>query len=231
MRQCSFAPENSLIIKRTRLIISGHQSKVRRVLLFSVQQLSTFSKLELSVLLDVARRAIKTAVRSGDVYQPEIDGLPTAFAQPGASFVTLHVGGALRGCIGTIEARKALALDVAENAFSAATEDERFYPIVESDFPSLSIHISLLTRLSPIQFLSEKELLRELNVGIDGLVIRDGPYRATFLPVMWERLKTPEQFLRRLKEKAGLQASYWSSTFEASRFYVEQEVTGLFLES
>src|SRR3954471_22145889 len=48
---------------------------------------------------------------------------------PGAAFITLSLGTQLRGCIGSPEARQALALDVAENAAGAAFEDPRFEPL------------------------------------------------------------------------------------------------------
>ncbi|MEF8717776.1 MAG: AMMECR1 domain-containing protein [Candidatus Accumulibacter necessarius] len=69
-----------------------------------------------SALLVTARNAI--AKRFG------LTGFPVEpvaeLAEPGATFVTLTQNGQLRGCIGSLEAHRPLAIDVAENALAAA---------------------------------------------------------------------------------------------------------------
>ena len=44
---------------------------------------------------------------------------------PAATFVTLHRGDELHGCIGTLEPRRSLVRDVATNAVAAALRDPR----------------------------------------------------------------------------------------------------------
>jgi AMMECR1 domain-containing protein len=70
-------------------------------------------------LLTIARNAI--ARRFGLTVAPVIGQADLSeLSQPGATFVTLTQAGQLRGCIGSLEAYRSLATDVAENAVAAA---------------------------------------------------------------------------------------------------------------
>jgi MEMO1 family protein len=145
-------------------------------------------------------------------------GLPAVLAAPGAVFVTLQRSGQLRGCIGSVIARRPLIADVSDNAFKAAFKDPRFAPLRPDELDSLDLSMTLLTPPAPMRFVDEPNLLAQLRPAIDGLIIEDGPHRALFLPAMWRNLPDPRQFLNHLKQKAGLDAEYWSPAFRASRF-------------
>ncbi|MDD1628696.1 MAG: AMMECR1 domain-containing protein, partial [Methylococcaceae bacterium] len=56
---------------------------------------------------------------------------------------------------------------------------------------------------------------------IDGLILQEGNLRGTFLPSVWEQLPEPKQFLRHLKQKAGLPPDYWSETIKVYRYHTE----------
>ncbi len=140
--------------------------------------------------------------------------------EQGASFVTLNEGGELRGCIGTLVARRPLVEDVRGNARAAAFDDPRFAPLAATELPRVKIEVSVLSALELIPVASEDELLTELVPGRDGLFLTSGFYRATFLPQVWEALPDPRDFLRRLKMKAGLSPGYWSSDLRFSRYTV-----------
>ena len=60
-----------------------------------------------------------------------------------------------------------------------------------------------------------------MRPGIDGLILSDKGYRGTFLPSVWEELRTPELFFQQLKVKAGLPKEYWSKTLKLERYTVE----------
>ena len=137
-----------------------------------------------------------------------------------ASFVTLERCGALRGCIGTIEAHRALVVDVAENAFAAAFSDPRFAPLARHELADLEVRVSLLSPLERLAAVSEAALLAQLRPGIDGLVLRVGATRATFLPAVWEDLPEPTAFLRALLRKAELPESDWPRGAELWRYTV-----------
>lgn len=135
-----------------------------------------------------------------------------------ATFVTLKLNGELRGCIGTLTAHRPLLEDVRENALSAAFRDPRFEPLSKDEFKDISISISLLTKPEDISFSSEEDLLSQIRPGIDGLIIRDGNHRGTFLPSVWDDLPDKELFWKYLKRKAGLPQDYWSSSMEVQRY-------------
>ncbi len=174
-------------------------------------------------LLQVARQAIQAGLQSGGRKHLTIDAndFSTPLQQIRATFVTLEIDGALRGCIGTLEAHQPLICDVAHNAHSAAFSDPRFPPLSEAEFPKLDIHISILSPAESMQFSSQEDLLSQLRPGIDGLILQDGIYRGTFLPSVWESLPEAQQFLTHLKLKAGLPQNHWSDTVKVYRYTSE----------
>ena len=173
------------------------------------------------LLLDVAEQSIRHGLATGQALSVDLADYPEQLRQPGACFVTLRKHGELRGCIGSLSPRRPLLEDVARNSFAAAFEDPRFMSLREDELAELSLHISLLGPSEPLAIRTEAELLALLRPGIDGLILEDGPYRATFLPSVWEQLPEPRQFLQQLKRKAGLPEDYWSTTLRFSRYQCE----------
>ena len=173
-------------------------------------------------LLQIADASIRTGLKTGQMLK-QIKGVPNALSDDGAAFVTLKTAsGQLRGCIGSAQAHRPLAVDVAENAYKAAFKDPRFPPVTADEYETLKLSISVLSPQTPMQITDEADLLSQLRPGVDGLVISDGNQRALFLPSVWEQLPTPDVFLGQLKHKAGMAADHWSETFEASRFIAEE---------
>jgi AmmeMemoRadiSam system protein A len=176
---------------------------------------------ERSKLLALARAAIAVG-RDAPWLGPDLAGLPPALRAPGASFVTLHRHGELRGCIGSLEPHRPLAEDVAGNARAAAFMDPRFPPVGRDEVAGLELEISVLSPLTPLAAASEAELLAALRPGTDGLVLVEGARRATFLPAVWRQLPEPRSFLAHLKHKAGLPADHWSPAIRFLRYTVEE---------
>lgn len=172
-------------------------------------------------LLQLAKSSIECGVQTGKPLKINLADYPAELLESRATFVTLHKNGQLRGCIGVLEAVRPLAEDIAENAFSAAFKDHRFSPLTADELNDLEIHLSLLTPAEPLNFSSEQDLLSQLKPGIDGLILKEGFRRGTFLPSVWETLPKPEQFLRHLKQKAGLAPDYWSGSIEIYRYRTE----------
>jgi uncharacterized protein len=129
--------------------------------------------------------------------------VPPALAEPGASFVTLERQGALRGCVGTLEAIRPLYEDVQRNAVRAM-HDPRLPAVTVDDWPDLDVKVSVLTAPVPVPVAGRDELLAVVRPGVDGLIISDGERRATFLPAVWAKLPEPDRFLDALLAKAGL---------------------------
>jgi AmmeMemoRadiSam system protein A len=138
-----------------------------------------------------------------------------------ACFVTLHLDGQLRGCIGSLEAHRPLIEDIAHNAFSAAFRDPRFSPLSKAEFEQITIDLSILTPPVAMTFTSEMDLLEQIRPGIDGLIIEDQGRRGTFLPSVWQQLPDKIAFLTHLKMKAGLPPQHWSDTLRMSRYETE----------
>nr|WP_236725592.1 AmmeMemoRadiSam system protein A [Candidatus Reidiella endopervernicosa] len=174
---------------------------------------------------DDLRQLARDSIRHGLTHGKALDVNASDYSDPlqrqRATFVTLELGGTLRGCIGTLEAHRPLAVDVASNAYAAAFSDPRFPPLDENEFQRLDIHISILTPSEPLLFNGEEDLLEKIRPGIDGLILSEGYRRGTFLPSVWESLPNPEQFLQHLKLKAGLPADYWSDQIEIERYTTE----------
>ncbi len=184
--------------------------------------MNTYSDEQKDALRAIARESVEHGLDHGEPLPVDTDNLPDWLQEPRAAFVTLEKNGELRGCIGTLEARRPLAEDVAENAYAAAFRDPRFPPVTQDEWPDIDLHISVLSAPEPMSFTSETDLLRQLRPGVDGLIIEEGRARATFLPQVWEDVPDPIVFLRHLKYKAGLPPEYWSDTIRAWRYTAER---------
>jgi hypothetical protein len=143
-------------------------------------------------------------------------------AEPGATFVTLRREGALRGCMGSLQAHRALGEDVRHNARSAAFLDPRFRPLSLREFEVVEVEVSLLSVPEPMEFSDEADALAQLEPGVDGLILQYGVHRATFLPQVWDELSDPRVFMAHLKRKAGLAVDFWSTEVRLQRYGVQK---------
>lgn len=180
-----------------------------------------FGPLHGALLLKVASDSVASGLAHGRALAVNEEDYPEDLRAVRATFVTLTIGGELRGCIGTLSARQALVKDVAEHAYEAAFGDSRFPPLRKEEFPGLEYHLSILSPMEPLAVKSEEELLKILRPGVDGLIIEEGFHRATFLPSVWESLPDPKDFLGKLKRKAGLREKHWSSAMKVFRYVAE----------
>ena len=180
-------------------------------------------------LLEIARQAIRSVVEGVPLETIDLAGLPMVLREEGVSFVTLTIAGQLRGCIGALEAYQPLALDVQEHAVAAATEDYRFPPVAREELPLIEIEISRLTPMRALDYSGSQDLLDKLRPGVDGVVIRDGMRRATFLPQVWEKVTSKEEFLDHLCLKMGARPNLWREkqlavwTYQVEEFRDEEK--------
>lgn len=172
------------------------------------------------ILTNLARAAIakQLAIPFAEPDVQNIDWLQ----RDSASFVTLHITGELRGCIGSLKAYRPLLEDVLNNAVHAAFQDPRFSPLTRDEFEHIDIEVSILTEAVPLQFSSEADALKQLRPHRDGVIFRHDYHSATFLPQVWDQLPTPELFMQHLKQKAGLSPYFWADDVELSRYEVEK---------
>jgi uncharacterized protein len=140
----------------------------------------------------------------------------------GATFVTLTQQGRLRGCIGSLEARRPLGEDVQANAQAAAFRDPRFPPLEADELAATRVEVSLLTPAVALDFSDEADALRQLRPGIDGMIFECHGRRGTFLPQVWDSLPDPREFFAHLKQKAGFTADFWSPEVRLYRYTVQK---------
>ncbi len=178
-----------------------------------------------TALATIARQSV-VAAASGCRYTPPREWMVGPLAEPGASFVTLRAAGELRGCIGSIRARRALGLDVAENGRAAALRDPRFDPVEARELAQLSVELTLLLPPEPLAVGGRDELLAALVPGVDGLVLEEDGHGATFLPAVWQQLPDPESFVAQLERKAGLRPGSWSPARRLFRYRAESIAVG-----
>jgi AmmeMemoRadiSam system protein A len=164
---------------------------------------------EKQTLLDLARQALEGGVRGEKLPPLDLESLPPRLQEQGASFVTLTITGDLRGCIGALDPYQPLAEDVREHAVAAALQDYRFPNVQPEELPQIEIEVSRLTHPVHLGYTNPEDLLSKLHPGIDGVVLRDGPRRATFLPQVWEKLPNPAEFLDHLCYKMGAAPDTW----------------------
>lgn len=176
-----------------------------------------------TALVELARQRIAAHLgcAPGELDLPADDAL----REKRGAFVTLHRGGVLCGCIGSLEATKPMVEAVAQNAIHAAFHDPRFEPLTEAELADLHVEVSLLTQPQPLAYANADELLRRLRPGIDGVILQGpGGAQATFLPQVWRQLPLPVQFLGQLCRKAGLAENAWRagplriSTYQVQSF-------------
>lgn len=154
-------------------------------------------------LLALARRSIGACLKTGKAPAQPLSPRPE-FNQPAAVFVTLNIGGRLRGCIGSLEPRSALADMVASYAGAAAFEDPRFSPVTEADLKKIDIEISVLSPLARVGGAAD------IKQGVHGVYLVSGRRSGTYLPQVWEHFNKKEDFLSSLcEEKAGLPPGAW----------------------
>lgn len=172
-------------------------------------------------LLRLARETLAARLAGGPAPSPVKLSAPREHS---GAFVTLLVKGDLRGCIGYPGATEPLDEVVTSCAVASATEDPRFPSVEGAELDHLTVEISVLTPIVPVEDVSE------IEVGRHGLVIEQGFRKGLLLPQVateynWDR----ETFLAHTCLKAGVPANAWRSgariyKFEAQVF--SEETTG-----
>ena len=148
--------------------------------------------------LGLARQAVEQYVRSQTVLPPP-DDPPPLLKDPGAAFVTLRLGKALRGCIGTLGPTKpTLAHEIIANAVAAASSDPRFPPVASSELGVVLYEVDILGALEPIP--DERHLDPEQY----GVVVQAGERRGVLLPAI-EGVTSPRQQVAIARAKAVIQ--------------------------
>ncbi len=164
------------------------------------------SDTEKAKLLEIARKTLVSLFEKDGKGAPgEADiNFSDKFRVKRGAFVTLKIGGNLRGCIGYIFPREPLVRTIINNTTNSALHDRRFRPVQKSEIKDIDIEISALSQIKEIAGYEEFEN------GKHGIIIRKGMASAVFLPQVaveqnWKR----EETLSHLCAKAGLKQDEW----------------------
>ena len=171
-----------------------------------------------ATLLAIARAEISTALGRPLAVETQAPWLN----EPAATFVTFTQAGALRGCIGSLEAHRPLVHDVKANALAAAFQDPRFVPLMPQELDLTRVEVSLLSATEALNFAGEHDALAQLRPHIDGVVFEYQHHRSTFLPQVWEQLPDAQTFMAHLKRKAGLAPDFWADGVKLARYTVNK---------
>jgi AmmeMemoRadiSam system protein A/AmmeMemoRadiSam system protein B len=147
----------------------------------------------------LAREAVETFVRSGNILSPP-QSTGEFLSLPAPCFVSLKtLNGELRGCIGTIEpSRDTLAEEIIANAISAASNDPRFEPVRPEELSNLRYSVDVL-------FPPEETVLSNLDPSVFGVIVEDesGARRGLLLPDI-PGIDNAEQQVDIAARKAGI---------------------------
>jgi len=159
------------------------------------------------IAVRLAREAITTYVLERKTI--DTNGLPPVFDEPRGVFVTLHLEGELRGCIGYPYPVMPLGKAIVDSAINASSRDPRFARVRPGELKRIVVEVTILTK--PKTYDVPKKKLPELvRVGKDGLIVTKGPFSGLLLPQV-----APEwgfdslEFLGQTCVKAGLPPDAW----------------------
>ncbi len=170
-------------------------------------------------LLKVARDAINSFFDNKKI-DVSVD-IKKKFSRKQCCFVTLTKNGKLRGCIGSLEAKRELWRDIIENSINTAFKDPRFLPLTKEEFNEVNIEISILSAPYKLEFNGWEELLKKLTRN-EGVILKKGFYEATYLPQVWDIMPSKEEFMESLCLKAGLDGDEWKRDIEVFVYGVEK---------
>ncbi len=154
------------------------------------------------LLLKIARNTIENLFLK-EKKKIELAELEILSSKCGA-FVTLTLGGSLRGCIGYITSDLPLLQTIISAAEKAAFEDTRFPPLTKGEADMVEIEVSLLSE--PFQMASYDEII----LGKHGLILHEMGRRALLLPqVPIEHGMDKNEYLSAICRKGGFPADLW----------------------
>jgi AmmeMemoRadiSam system protein A len=165
----------------------------------------SFTEEEKSQLFTIAKNSIKSMLNDQKRISIDEKTMPSKFKKQLGAFVTLKIGGSLRGCIGRFISSDPLYEVVRASAISSAFEDPRFSPLTKQEFEKTEIEITVLGPLKKINNISE------IVLGKHGIYIKKDFRSGTMLPqVATENGWTVEEFLGYTsRDKAGLGWDGW----------------------
>ncbi|GAB7023896.1 AmmeMemoRadiSam system protein A [Salidesulfovibrio brasiliensis] len=174
------------------------------------------SEKEKQYLKDLVASSIKGKFSGDDEIPAEPDD--HKLTKELGAFVTLKIGGSLRGCIGNVQGSGPLYKTIWNMARAAAFQDPRFPPVTEDEAEVLEIEISVL---SPVNYCRSPE---QIVVGRHGLIVQRGQNVGLLLPQVAEEQGWDKyEFLSNTCRKAGLPEDCWNKV-GTDIFWFEAEI-------
>ena len=162
----------------------------------------------------LARLSLETFVKTGKRLERLPDNLPLEMTEHAAgAFVSLHVHGQLRGCVGTTgPTAENIAWEIVQNAVSACARDPRFLPVTVSELNGLEYSVDVLGQPEPISSPAELDVKRY------GVIVSCGSRRGLLLPDL-EGVDTVERQIDIARQKGGIgsREKYTLERFEVVR--------------
>ncbi len=169
--------------------------------------------MDLRILLDIARKSILTSFDNSLLLNKEFYLINFKdLSKTSASFVTLTIDDKLRGCIGTLQAKKTLYDDVFDNAKLAAFKDPRFKALTYEEYIKMKIEVSILTPFKKLEYKNMADLKEKLIPNKHGVILQHNNSNATYLPQVWEQIPVFEDFIKSLCTKAKLDSAILDGT-------------------
>lgn len=149
----------------------------------------------------LARMSLETYVRTGRRLHILPQGLPLEMTGKAAgAFVSIHIHGRLRGCIGTTGPTTAsVAWEIVQNAVAAGTRDQRFPSVVPDELDLLEYDVDVLDEPESISSPAQ------LDVRQYGVIVSSGSRRGLLLPDL-DGVDTVEQQIDIARQKGGIGA-------------------------
>lgn len=150
----------------------------------------------------LARLSLETYVRTGRRLESLPADLPRELTgQAAGAFVSLHVDGRLRGCIGTIAPTETtVAWEIVQNAVSAGTRDPRFPPVRADELDQLEYSVDVLGQPEPVNTPDQ------LDPRQYGVIVSCGQRRGLLLPDL-DGVDTAQQQIDIARQKGGIRAT------------------------
>jgi AmmeMemoRadiSam system protein A len=147
-------------------------------------------------LVRLAKRTVESYIKRGKVTPPK--RLTPEMKPKAGVFVSIHKGGELRGCIGTIEPQRPnVAEEIMANAISSASRDPRFYPITSDELDQLEYSVDVLTKPEPVKSQQQLDAKRY------GAIVEAGGRKGLLLPDL-EGVDSVDYQIDICRQKAGI---------------------------
>ena len=173
-------------------------------------------------LVNLARQAISSHIDKTNLGVDE--DVKKEFSMLRGVFVTLEEKGLLRGCIGIVEPVYPLYQAIASAAVSAAFSDPRFMPLSKEEFGGIIISVSVLTCPKVINVASSDDYLKEVEVGKDSFIVKQGVNSGLLLPIVAVEQKWDVvTFLEQTCVKAGLASDSWKELDSCKMYKFQTE--------